>query len=67
MSKKSNRFSPVVRERAVRMVQDDRGAYQTLWADLETLIAPYASVGKKSLAPVAISVQLRIHVLQLNP
>ena len=67
MSKKSNRFSPVVRERAVRMVQDDRGAYQTLWADLETLIAPHASVGKKSLAPAAISVQLRIHVLQLNP
>ncbi|MCB8746290.1 hypothetical protein LHU53_05160 [Rhodoferax sp. U2-2l] len=27
MSKKSNRFSPEVRERAVRMVQEHRGEY----------------------------------------
>ena len=27
MSKKSNRFSPEVRERAVRMVRDHRGEY----------------------------------------
>jgi transposase-like protein len=30
MSKKSNRFSPEVRERAVRMVQEHRGEYPTV-------------------------------------
>jgi transposase-like protein len=39
MSKKSNRFSPEVRERAVRMVQEHRGAYPSLWAAIES-IAP---------------------------
>ena len=32
MSKKSNRLSLEVRERAVRMVQDHRGEYPSLWA-----------------------------------
>jgi hypothetical protein len=36
MSKKSNRFSPEVRERAVRMVQDHRGEYPSLWAAVWT-------------------------------
>jgi transposase len=39
MSKKSNRFSPEVHERAVRMVQDHRGEYPSLWAAIES-IAP---------------------------
>ena len=39
MNKKSNRFSPEVRERAVRMVQDHRGEYPSLWAAIES-IAP---------------------------
>lgn len=39
MSKKSNRFSPEVRERAVRVVQDHRGEYPSLWAAIES-IAP---------------------------
>ena len=30
---KSNKFSPEVRERAVRMVQEHRGAYPSLWDD----------------------------------
>ncbi len=34
MSKKSNQFSPEVRERAVRMVLEHRGEYPSLWADL---------------------------------
>jgi transposase len=38
-SKKSNRFSPEVRERAVRMVQEHRGEYPSLWACIES-IAP---------------------------
>jgi len=36
---KSNRFSPEVRERAVRMVQEHRGEYPSLWATIES-IAP---------------------------
>jgi transposase len=39
MNKKSNKFSPEVRERAVRMVQEHRGEYPSLWAAIES-IAP---------------------------
>jgi transposase len=37
--KKSNKFSPEVRERAVRMVLEHRGEYASLWAAIES-IAP---------------------------
>ena len=36
---KSNKFSPEVRERAVRLVQEHRGEYLSLWAAVES-IAP---------------------------
>ncbi len=36
---KSNKFSPKVRERAVRMMQEHRGEYPSLWAAVES-IAP---------------------------
>ena len=36
---KSNEFSPEVHERAVRMVQEHRGEYPSLWAAIES-IAP---------------------------
>ena len=36
---KSNKFSPEVRERAVRMVQEHRSDYASLWAAIES-IAP---------------------------
>ena len=36
---KSNKFSPEVRERAVRMVHEHRGDYPSLWAAVES-IAP---------------------------
>ena len=36
---KSNKFSPEVRERAVRMVQEHRTDYPSLWAAIES-IAP---------------------------
>jgi transposase len=36
---KSNKFSPEVRERAVRMVQEHRGEYASLWSAVES-IAP---------------------------
>ena len=37
--KKSNKFSPEVRERAVRMVQEHRGEYPSMWVAIES-IAP---------------------------
>ena len=37
--KKSNKFSPEVRERAVRMVFEHRGEYSSLWSTIES-IAP---------------------------
>ncbi len=37
--KKSNKFSPEVRQRAVRLVQEHRGQYPSLWAAVES-IAP---------------------------
>ena len=36
---RTTKFSPEVRERAVRMVQEHRGEYPSLWAALES-IAP---------------------------
>ena len=36
---KSNKFSPEVRERAVRMMREHRGEYPSLWAAVES-IAP---------------------------
>ena len=36
---KSNKFSPEIRERAVRMVQEHRDEYPSLWAAVES-IAP---------------------------
>ena len=36
---KTNKFSPEVRERAVRLVQEHRGEYASLWAAIES-IAP---------------------------
>ena len=36
--KKSNKFSPEVRERAVRMVQEHRSDYPSLWAALNPLL-----------------------------
>lgn len=35
--KKSNKFSPEVRERAVRMVQGWRDQYPSLWAAIESM------------------------------
>jgi transposase len=37
--KKSPKFSPEIRERAVRLVQEHRGEYPSLWAAVES-IAP---------------------------
>ena len=44
--KKSNKFSPEVRERAVRMVQEHCGEYPSLWAAIES-IAPRLAVFRR--------------------
>ena len=46
--KKSNKFSPEVRERAVRMVREHRGEYLSLWAAIES-IAPKISCVPQTL------------------
>jgi transposase-like protein len=45
---KSNRFSPEVRERAVRLVQEHRGEYPSLWAAIES-IAPKIGCSPQTL------------------
>jgi hypothetical protein len=47
--KKSNKFSPEVRERALRMVQEHRGEYPSLWAAIES-IAPKRTFGDNPYA-----------------
>ena len=37
MNKKSNKFSPEVKDRAVRMVLEHRGEYPSLWAAVESI------------------------------
>ena len=44
MNKKSNKFSPEVRERAVRMVQEHQGEYPSLWAAIESIAAKIGCV-----------------------
>ncbi len=46
--KKTNKFSPEVRERAVRMVQEHRDQYPSLWAAVES-IAPKIGCVPKTL------------------
>ncbi len=36
--KKSNKFSPEIRERAVRMVQEHRNEYPSQWAAIESIV-----------------------------
>ena len=48
MSKKSNRFSPKIHECAVRMVQEPRGEYPSLWACIES-IAPKIGCDSQTL------------------
>jgi transposase len=42
--KKSNKFSPEVRERAVRLVQEHRREYPSLWAAIESIAPKIACV-----------------------
>ena len=46
--KKSNKFSPEVRERAVRMVQEHRSDYPSLWAAIESIAPKIGCVPQRS-------------------
>ena len=45
---KSNKFSPEVRDRAVRLVQEHRGEYPSLWLAVES-IAPKIGCAPQTL------------------
>ena len=46
---KSNKFSPDVRERSVRMVLEHRGEYPSLWAAVESFAPKIGCVPQTSL------------------
>ncbi|KVZ95995.1 transposase [Burkholderia ubonensis] len=48
MSKKSNKFSPEVRERAVRLIREQRSEHSSLWAAIES-IAPMIGCTSQTL------------------
>ena len=48
--RKTPRFSPEVRERAVRMVQEHRGEYPSLWAAVESIAPKIGCVPQTLLA-----------------
>ena len=45
--KKSTKFSPEVRERAVRMVFESRGDHGSQWAAIESVIPPANKGGQR--------------------
>jgi transposase-like protein len=47
---KTKKFSPEVRERAVRMVQEHRGEYPSLWAAVESIAPKIGCVPQTLLA-----------------
>jgi transposase-like protein len=47
---KSVKFSPEVRERAVRMVQEHRGEYPSLWAAVESIAPKIGCVSQTLLS-----------------
>ena len=59
--KKPNKFSPEVRERAVRMVQEHRKDYPSLWSAIES-IAP-----KIGCVPQTLHEWVRKHEVDTGP
>ncbi len=47
---KTKKFSPEVRERAVRLVQEHRGEYPSLWAAVESIAAKIGCVPQTLLS-----------------
>ena len=49
---KTHKFSPEVRDRAVRLVQESRGEYSSLWAAVESIAPKIGCVPQTLLACV---------------
>lgn len=47
---KSNKFSPEVREHAVRLLQDHRGKYPSLWLAVEPIAPKFGCVRQTLLS-----------------
>ena len=47
---KSNKFSPEMRERAVRLVQENRDQYESLWAAVDSIAPKVGCVPQTLLA-----------------
>ena len=62
--KKSNKFSPEVRERAVRMVQEHRGEYPSLWAAVELRLGEKRTGQLEDLVGLAQFLVLAFEFLQ---
>ena len=58
--KKSNKFSPEVRERAVRLVQEHRGEYPSLWAAVESIAPKIGCVPQTLLEWANVSRSIRV-------
>lgn len=52
---KSNKFSPEVRDRAERMVQEHRGEYLSLWAAVESMVPKIGCVPQTLLGCTYVS------------
>jgi hypothetical protein len=63
---KSNKFSPEVRERAVRMEHEQRGEYPSLWAAVES-IAPKMGCVNYPRASMAVTPVRRWSTDWLSP
>ena len=61
--KKSNKFSPEVRERAVRLVQEHRGQYPSLWAAVEQLPQRLAAYRKRCWIGSSVSKSIRVRAM----
>lgn len=53
MNKKQTKFSPEVRERAVRLVREQRSEHPSMWAAIET-IAPMIGCTAQTLLALAV-------------
>ena len=60
--KKSNKFSPEMRERAVRMMHEHRAGYPSLWAAVESMAPKVGCVPQTLLERVRVSGYLEARV-----
>ena len=62
--KKSNKFSPEVRERAVHLVLEHRGEYSSLWAAIESIAPKIGCVPQTCCVPQTLHDWVRKHEVE---